>query len=54
VDRALALNELMLERGLASPYVFVAEPPSDYPKFRRHRNSKYRFEALEGYQPPSI
>jgi hypothetical protein len=49
---ALALDRLMRERGLAGPYVFVDGPPEDYPKLRRHRNPKYRFEPLEGYPRP--
>jgi len=54
VGRALALDRMMRERGLDSPYVVVTEPPPDYPKLRRHKNSKYRFEPLDGYQQPSI
>jgi hypothetical protein len=40
--------------GLDSPYVFVAEPPEGYTKLRRHRNRKYRFEPLAGYEPRAI
>jgi hypothetical protein len=52
VQRALALDRKMRELGLDSPYVFLAEPPTDYPKLRRHRNPKYRFEPLDGYPLP--
>jgi hypothetical protein len=44
----------MRELGLVSPYVPVAEPPADYPKLRRHRNPKYRFAPVEGYQRPEM
>jgi hypothetical protein len=50
VHRALALDRLMRERGLDSPYVLLLEPPDDYPKLRRHRNPRYRFEPREGYE----
>jgi len=49
VQNALALNNKMRELGLDMPYVLVREPPDDYPKLRRHKNAKYRFEPLEGY-----
>ncbi|HEX8911280.1 MAG TPA: recombinase family protein [Humisphaera sp.] len=48
VHDALDLERTMRARGLADPYVPLAEPPADYPKLRRHRNRKYRFERLEG------
>jgi site-specific DNA recombinase len=51
---ALVLHRLMHKRGLDSPYAVVAEPPEDYPKLCRHRNSKYRFQAADGYQRPVI
>jgi hypothetical protein len=54
VDRSLALDRMMNELGLKSPYVLVAEPPDDYPKLRRHRNPKYRFEPKEGYERPAL
>jgi site-specific DNA recombinase len=49
VHNALALDRKMRELGLETPYVLVREPPDDYPKQRRHKNPKYRFEPLEGY-----
>jgi site-specific DNA recombinase len=49
VQNALALDRKMRELGLETPYVLVHEPPDDYPKQRRHKNAKYRFEPLEGY-----
>jgi len=39
----------MKELGLESPYVLLLEPPDDYGRLRRHKNSKYRFEPEEGY-----
>ncbi len=54
VKEALALDRQMKSLGLATPYQFLAEPPSDYRKFRRHHNVKYRFEPLPGYEPPAI
>lgn len=51
---ALSLDTLMRERGLSDPYVLLMEPPADYPKLRRHRNRKYRFEPLDGYTPPAL
>ena len=50
----LALNELMKERGLDSPYEVVTGPPENYTKLRSHRNPKYGFEAEEGYERPSL
>jgi uncharacterized protein YqeY len=54
VGYALALDRLMRKLGLNTPYVTVLEPPSDYPKFRRHKNPKYRFEPVAGYVPPTL
>jgi hypothetical protein len=54
VQNALALQRTMEELGLTTPYVTVLQPPDDYPKLRRHKNSKYRFTRLDGYQPPSL
>jgi hypothetical protein len=54
VQRALALNRKMHELGLDSPYVLMSEPPRDYPKLRRHKNPKYEFIPLEGYQRPLL
>ena len=50
VQRALALDRLMKEQGLDSPYVPLLEPPEDYPKLRRHKNAKYRFRPREDYE----
>jgi site-specific DNA recombinase len=44
----------MRSLGLSSPYVTVLEPPEDYTKLRRHKNSKCRFEPLAGYQRPAL
>ena len=54
VFNALALQRKMVSLGLASPYVFLPEPPDDYLKFRRPKNRKYRFTPLDGYVPPEI
>ena len=52
VSDALALDRRMRESGLDTPYVWVAAPPADYPKLRRHLHPRYRFEPLPGYTPP--
>jgi len=52
VSQALALDRRMRDLGLDTPYVLMDGPPSDYPKLRRHQNSKYRFERLPDYSPP--
>jgi site-specific DNA recombinase len=54
VQNALALQRKLQELGLVSPYVTVLQPPDDYTKLRRHKNRKYRFTRLDGYQPPSL
>jgi len=54
IQQALALERQMVEQGLASPYILLTEPPSDYSRLRRHKNAKYRFEPLEGYVPPPL
>jgi len=53
VFNALDLDRRMKDLGLASPYLFLTAPPEDYPKLRRHKNAKYRFESLQDYQPPT-
>jgi hypothetical protein len=54
VQNALALDRLMQQMGLMTPYQLVTEPPADYAKLRRHRNAKYRFTPLDGYVPPTL
>ncbi|MEX0612342.1 MAG: hypothetical protein WD738_00295 [Pirellulales bacterium] len=54
VQKALALDRMMQERGLTSPYELLLEPPTDYGRLRRHKNSRYDFRALEGYERPQI
>jgi hypothetical protein len=49
VQRAIKLQQLMLEQDLESPYVLIESPPADYPKLRRHRHHRYQFKPLEGY-----
>ena len=54
VQDALNLDRRMKERRLETPYLLVTEPPDDYPKLRRHKNPKYRFQPREGYIRPAI
>jgi len=54
VQEALALDRRMKELGLDSPYVMVSEPPEDYTKLRRHKNPRYGFTPLDGYERPSL
>jgi site-specific DNA recombinase len=54
VQNALALEREMRRLGLTCPYVRVLEPPADLTKFRRHKNHKYRFSPVEGYQRPTL
>lgn len=49
VQNALALGRRVRELGQETPYVLVREPLDDYPKLRRHKNPKYRFEPLDSY-----
>ena len=54
VQRAVALNRKMATLGITSPYALVVEPPADYAKLRRHMNSRYKFQPLEGYVQPAL
>lgn len=54
VQRAAALERRMNRMGISDPYVIMHEPPSDHNKLRRHKNPKYRFERIEGYEQPSL
>jgi hypothetical protein len=54
VANALALDRLMRERGLDSPYEVLKAPPEDYGRLRLYKNPKYRFELEEGYTPPEL
>ncbi|HEY7327590.1 MAG TPA: hypothetical protein VH592_08125 [Gemmataceae bacterium] len=54
VQRALALDRRMQNLGLSTPYLIMQGPPTDYPKLRRHKNPKYRFEPLPDDQRPAI
>jgi hypothetical protein len=54
VQEALALDRKMKELQLDTPYVLVTNPPSDYSKLRRWKNSKYCFRPREGYQRPAL
>jgi hypothetical protein len=46
---AAGLDRLMGRLGLIDPYVRMAEPPTDYPKMRRHLHPRYRFDPLPGF-----
>ena len=50
VGNALALHARMLALGLTDPWITIMDPPSDYPKLRRHKNPRYRFEPVKGYE----
>ena len=54
VGNALTLHQQMLDLGLTDPWITLVEPPSDYAKLRRHKNPKYRFEPVEGYERPYL
>ncbi|MBL9083334.1 MAG: hypothetical protein JNK76_16080 [Planctomycetales bacterium] len=54
VQRALKLHKRMIEQNLTSPFVVVTAPPDDYPRMRRHKNARYRFEPVAGYRPPPL
>ena len=47
-------NEQYVEMGVSDPLQFQAEPPNDYPKFRRHLNKRYSFSMTEGYTRPEL
>ena len=46
---AAGLDRLMRRLGLTDPYVRMLEPPTDYPKMRRHLHPRYRFDPLPGF-----
>lgn len=48
IQRALALDGLMRQRGLSTPYELVLDPPEDR-VLRRHRHPRYRFLMQDGY-----
>lgn len=54
VAQAVALDRRMRALGLDTPYVPLTAPPADYPKLRRHRNPRYRFDPLPGHRPPDV
>ena len=54
VRNALGLHQKMLSCGLDNPYVVVSDPPDDYPKLRRHKNARYSFKPLPGYERPPL
>jgi len=54
VSKAILLDRIMTEAGMTEPFVRIDEPPADYAKLRRHKNEKYRFEPLDGYERPTL
>lgn len=56
VQHALRLDRMMRERRMCSPFELVTAPPSEgeYGKLKRCRNKRYRFEPLQGYEPPPL
>lgn len=54
VRKPLALQRRMRSIGSSTSYQVLLEPPDDYPKLRRHKNRKYQFVPLDGYQRPDI
>jgi hypothetical protein len=50
VGRALALAKEMEGQGLTDPLLLIESPPDDYRKLRRHKNPKYQYQPLEGYE----
>jgi hypothetical protein len=53
VYRALKLQRTMLEQGLTNPFVLV-EKPEDGDSLSRHKNPRYVFEPVSGYQRPPL
>ena len=54
IANAVSLNDRLVEMGISDPFQFQAEPPSDYPKFRKHLNPRYSFSMDEGYARPEL
>lgn len=56
VQRALKLDRLMRERGLASPYELVTAPPTSNVSKRliRSQHDRYVFTVQDGYIPPIL
>jgi hypothetical protein len=54
VWKALELQRRMDALDLADPFIRISEPPSSYPKLRRHKHPQYRFEPLDDYQAPEL
>jgi DNA invertase Pin-like site-specific DNA recombinase len=53
VGRALRLQSLMDQRGVADAYEPLTSPPQTG-RLRRHRHPRYRFEPLEGFPRPIL
>jgi hypothetical protein len=45
-QKAAGLDRLMKQLGLTDPYIFLANPPADYAKLRRHLHPRYHFDPL--------
>lgn len=54
IQDAVALQTRMDSLCITSPYVVVLEPPSDYPKLKRHLHARYSFQSREGYERPPL
>ncbi len=46
VQRAVALDKTMHERGLDDPYILLAEPPASNGRMRAHKHARFRFQPL--------
>jgi hypothetical protein len=51
---AVELYRAMADQGLDDPYVMVDEPPMDLTKMKRHKNARYSFVSVAGYEPPPL
>jgi site-specific DNA recombinase len=49
VHDAMCFDRAMRAAGLATPYVFVTGPPTDYNRLRRHKHPRYHFDPLPSY-----
>ena len=54
VQNAIALHRQMQHLELESPYVVLLQPPDDYRKLRRHKNDRFAFKMIQGYERPAI
>lgn len=54
IQDAVALQTRMDSLGITSPYVVMLEPPSEYPKLKRHLHARYNFQSRECYERPPL